>query len=180
MSKLAREGLTESEPAGRSHPPHRFRSPAQELVLALFRTADRVRRTLGSVVEAQGLTLQQFNVLRILRGAGSEGLPTLTVAERMVEQTPGVTRLLDRLERGGLIHRTGSPRDRRLVLAHITDEGRALLDRVDGPLAGMEEDLVSHLSAADAAALLRGLHALMAAGSATGREDATSSGGPGA
>ena len=75
-----------------------FQSPAHEAVLGLMRTADLVRRQAAALIEPHGITLQQFNVLRILRGAGGEGLPTLEVAERMIEQTPGVTRLLDRLE----------------------------------------------------------------------------------
>src|SRR4029077_205344 len=74
-----------------------FTSPAHEAVVGLMRTADLVRRHMTALVEPHGITLQQFNVLRILRGAGDDGLPTLEVAERMVEQTPGVTRLLDRI-----------------------------------------------------------------------------------
>ena len=71
----------------------------------LVRTADLVRRVLDAVVEPHGITLQQYNVLRILRGAGAEGLPTLEIGERMIEQAPGVTRLLDRLEAKGLVRR---------------------------------------------------------------------------
>ena len=75
-----------------------FQSAGHEAVLGLLRTADLVRRLGTALVEPYGITLQQFNVLRILRGAGGDGLPTLEVASRMIEQTPGVTRLLDRLE----------------------------------------------------------------------------------
>ena len=79
------------------------RASAHELFLSLVRTADQVRRDAARVVEPHDLTAQQFNVLRILRGAGDGGLPTLEVAARMIEQTPGVTRLLDRLEAKELI-----------------------------------------------------------------------------
>src|SRR5436853_5453131 len=72
-----------------------FPSPHQEAVVALMRTADRARRLVGDVVEPLGITPQQYNVLRILRGAGDAGLPTLEIAQRMIEQTPGITRLLD-------------------------------------------------------------------------------------
>ena len=90
-----------------------FASPAHEAVVGLMRTADLVRRQMTALVEPHGITLQQFNVLRILRGAGDEGLPTLEVAERMIEQTPGVTRLLDRLEAKELVRRQRCPKDRR-------------------------------------------------------------------
>ena len=78
-----------------------FASPAQEAVVALMRTTDVVRRYLARVVDPNGITLQQYNVLRILRGGGADGVPTLEVAARMIEQTPGITRLLDRLEAKG-------------------------------------------------------------------------------
>ena len=74
-----------------------FRSSADEAVVTLLRTADRLRTALSSVVEPHGITLQQYNVLRILRGAGTDGLPTLEIAERMIGQAPGITRLLDRI-----------------------------------------------------------------------------------
>ncbi|HZJ72423.1 MAG TPA: MarR family transcriptional regulator, partial [Planctomycetota bacterium] len=90
-----------------------FPSVEAEAVVGLMRTADVVKRGLARVVEPRGLTLQQYNVLRILRGAGPEGLPTLEIAGRMIEQAPGVTRLLDRLEAKNLVQRARCPRDRR-------------------------------------------------------------------
>ncbi len=78
-----------------------------------MRTADLARRRITTVIEPHGLTPQQFNVLRILRGAGPDGLPTLEVANRMIEQAPGITRLLDRLEAKELIKRHRCPKDRR-------------------------------------------------------------------
>ena len=90
-----------------------FRSLSLEGSLGLLRTADVIRRYFDSVVEPQGLTLQQYNVLRILRGAGPDGLPTLEVADRMVERAPGITRMLDRLMAKGLVVRERSTRDRR-------------------------------------------------------------------
>ena len=100
-----------------------FESAAQEAALGMVRTADLLRRHLSAVVEPLGITVQQFNVLRILRGAGAEALPTLEIAQRMVEQTPGVTRLMDRLEAKQLITRQRCPDDRRQVLCRITPAG---------------------------------------------------------
>ena len=75
-----------------------FQAREEEAVVALLRTVDHIRRATSSVLEAYEITLQQYNVLRILRGAGQEGLPILEIGKRMVEQSPGITRLIDRLE----------------------------------------------------------------------------------
>src|SRR5687768_9579886 len=98
------------------HEPQRnkpFRSDAQEAVVALFRTGDALRRHFARVLEPWGITPQQYNVLRILRGAGADDLPTLAIAERMLERTPGVTRLLDRMEEKGWVARQRCVEDRR-------------------------------------------------------------------
>src|SRR6476659_11445281 len=105
MSQLQRE-IRQGKP---------FRSRGQEVVVALLRTADLVRRTVGRALEPHDITVQQYNVLRILRGAGEQGLPTLEIGERMVEQTPGVTRLLNRLEAKGLAARSRGESDHRQV-----------------------------------------------------------------
>ncbi|MDH3271649.1 MAG: MarR family transcriptional regulator [Gemmatimonadota bacterium] len=89
-----------------------FRTRSQEAYLALLRTADDSKRFISHVLEPAGVTLQQYNVLRILRGAGKDGLPTLVVGERMVERTPGVTRLIDRMERKGWVERSRCTEDR--------------------------------------------------------------------
>ena len=111
-----------------------FRSRVEEGVVGLFRTAEVVRRALGAVVGAQGITLQQYNVLRILRGAGREGIPTLEIGERMVEQAPGITRLLDRLEAKGLVRRARCRTDRRQVLCWIQPAGTRLLKDLERPM----------------------------------------------
>ena len=80
-----------------------FPSKAEEAAVTLMRTADVLRRFIGTVIEPHGITSQQYNVLRILRGAGERGLPTLEIAERMIESTPGITRLIDRLETKKLV-----------------------------------------------------------------------------
>ncbi len=99
--------------------------------MSLLRTADEARRYMESILEPEDVTLQQYNVLRILRGAGATGLPTLEVGRRMIEKQPGVTRLIDRLVRKGLVDRLQDPEDRRRMLCTLTSEGLALLTRID-------------------------------------------------
>ncbi|HUP61088.1 MAG TPA: MarR family transcriptional regulator [Thermoanaerobaculia bacterium] len=123
-----------------------FAAPTQEAAVALLRTADLVRRAIASVLEPHGITPQQYNVLRILRGAGVEGLPTLDVAERMIEQTPGITRLIDRLESKDLVIRKRCATDRRQVFCRITDRGSALLARLEQPLRRAEDSALASLS----------------------------------
>jgi len=123
-----------------------FRSVRQEGTLAILRTADVVRRHLATAIETSGVTLQQYNVLRILRGAGASGLPTLDVADRMIESTPGVTRLIDRLAVKGLVERTRSRDDRRQVICTITAEGLDLLADLDGVVDDADESALGALS----------------------------------
>jgi DNA-binding MarR family transcriptional regulator len=126
-------------------PPQNFRSREQQATLGLLRTADAVKRSLAQVIEPHGITPQQYNVLRILRGAGSDGLPTLSIGERMIEQTPGVTRLVDRLERKGLVERTPCAKDRRRVFCRITTQGLELLKELDDPVNRWDARSVSVL-----------------------------------
>jgi DNA-binding MarR family transcriptional regulator len=126
-------------------PSQNFRSREQEATLGLLRTAEAVKRSLAQVIEPHGVTPQQYNVLRILRGAGSDGIPTLTIGERMIEQTPGVTRLVDRLERKGLVARTPCPKDRRRIFCRITAKGLDLLKELDDPVNRWDSQAVSVL-----------------------------------
>jgi DNA-binding MarR family transcriptional regulator len=141
--------------------PRRSAPLAHRGVVSLLRTVDVVRRFLAQVVEAQGITLQQFNVLRILRGAeragATDGLPTLDLAERMVERAPGITRLLDRLEAKALVVRRRCPHDRRQVLCRIAPGGLRLLDRLEGPMKQADADCLGMLTPAQ----LRALTALL-------------------
>jgi MarR family transcriptional regulator, organic hydroperoxide resistance regulator len=139
-----------------------FRSLAEEALLGLFRTVDQARRSLTAVVSPQDLTLQQYNVLRILRGAGDAGLPTLEVAARMIEQAPGVTRLLDRMEAKGLVRRDRCTNDRRQVLCFITPEGTRQLASLDDPMFEAAQRVMSTLPEKDVRTLIRLLDALRA------------------
>ena len=132
-----------------------FRSPAHEAALGILRTADAVRRAVARVVEPKGITIQQYNVLRILRGAGPAGLPTLEIAGRMIEKAPGVTRLIDRLERAGLVARERGEEDRRQVLCRIAPAGRKLLAGLDGPVDAADGEAVGALSPAEQRRLIR-------------------------
>src|SRR5436305_985187 len=131
-----------------------FPSATEEAAVALIRTADLLRRLIGSVVEPHDLTVQQYNVLRILRGAGHDGLPTLDIADRMIEQTPGITRLIDRLEAKKLVVRERCATDRRQVFCRITAAGLALLAKLDAPVRDAAGDALQHLSKKDIAQLL--------------------------
>src|SRR3954464_5397114 len=111
-----------------------FASKAEEAAVTLMRTADVLRRFIGTVIEPHGITSQQYNVLRILRGAGERGLPTLEIAEPMIESTPGITRLIDRLETKKLVSRERCLTDRRQVFCRITASGLSLLTALDAPM----------------------------------------------
>jgi len=131
-----------------------FRSRSQEAYLALLRTADDLRRRVGQVLEPAGITLQQYNVLRILRGAGPDGLPTLAIGERMVERTPGVTRLIDRMEEKGWVTRVRCTEDRRRVWCRITEEGLQLLAHLDPHVNAADDSLEQALEQDQLSALI--------------------------
>ena len=132
----SRPARTVAEEIGQRTP---FRSRGQEAIVSLLRTADVVRWTLGQGMAAEDLTLQQYNVLRILRGAGDQGLPTLEIGSRMVERQPGVTRLVDRLVKKGLVERTRGAEDRRVVRCTITAAGLRLLEQLDDVVVSADE-----------------------------------------
>jgi DNA-binding MarR family transcriptional regulator len=140
--------------ASHSKPAETFRSREQQATVGLLRTSDALKRSLAQVVEPYGITPQQYNVLRILRGAGPDGLPTLTIGERMIEQTPGVTRLVDRLELKGLVARTPCPTDRRRVFCRITEVGLKLLSDLDEPVNRWDTHSVSVLAPSELDSLI--------------------------
>ena len=123
-----------------------FQSASQEALLGLFRTSDLLHRQIGRMLEPYGISNQQYNVLRILRGAGKEGLATLEIAGRLVEQAPGITRLLDRLEKRRWIRRKRCPEDRRQVLCRITPGGLDLLRKLDAPVREFDREVLNMLS----------------------------------
>jgi len=131
-----------------------FPSAAAEAGVALLRTADLVKRHFTALAAPLDLTLPQYNVLRILRGAEPDGLPTLEIRERMIEREPGITRLLDRLEAKGLVDRKRCPTDRRRVDCRITAAGLELVTRLDAPVDAADRAAMSGLSPKEIAILV--------------------------
>lgn len=128
----------------RSAKARRVSSREEAAFLDLLCTADVLTRGAIAVLKAEDLSLTQYNVLRILRGA-PQGLPCGEIASRMITRDPDVTRLLDRMEKRGLISRARESRDRRMVLARITPAGLKLADRLDEPVQQIHRRQLGHL-----------------------------------
>ena len=139
-----------------------FSSPAQEGVVSILRTAALLQRHISQVVEGSGVTIQQYNVLRILRGAGTVGLPTLAIRDRMIEEAAGITRLLDKLESSGHVIRERSTPDRRQVVCQITPAGLRLLTQLDEPVDAANERALASLSDDETNSLIELLGAVRA------------------
>ncbi|MDE3153434.1 MAG: MarR family transcriptional regulator [Gemmatimonadota bacterium] len=140
-----------------------FHSIGAEAIVSLMRTASLIQRRIHAIVQREGITQPQYNVLRILRGAGDAGLPTLAIRDRMIDASPGVTRLVDRLERAGYARRRRSAPDRRQVMCHITPAGLALLARLDAPIFAYDDEAVAMLSVPEKRDLLHLLDAIRGA-----------------
>jgi DNA-binding MarR family transcriptional regulator len=119
-------------------------TPEEATFLELLRTTDMLSRGLVHILKAEDLSSTQYNVLRILRGA-PEGLPCGEIASRMITRDPDITRLLDRLEKRGLISRCRETKDRRMVMARITPGGLKLLSRLDEPIQQGHRKQLGHL-----------------------------------
>jgi len=122
-----------------------FASLEQEAYLNLLRTADILVRPLAALLKAHELSPTQYNVLRILRGAGPGGLACQAIASRMITRDPDMTRLLDRLHKRGLVARTRQSCDRRVVLSTVTPEGLAILAKLDQPVTDAHYRQLKHL-----------------------------------
>lgn len=116
--------------------------------LAVVTTAEELQRGLAELFKAHDLSSTQYNVLRILRGAGPDGATCGDVAGRLIQHDPDVTRLLDRLDRRGLIDRTRDTKDRRIVRTRITKAGLALLADLDAPVDELHDKQLGHMSEA--------------------------------
>ena len=143
---------------GKRRPP----CPEESVFLDLLRTTDMLSRSLVGILKAEDLSANQYNVLRILRGA-LEGLPCGEIASRMITRDPDITRLLDRLEKRGLISRCRETKDRRMVMARITLEGLKLLSRLDEPIEEAHRKCLGHLGRERLRALTELLQAARAA-----------------
>ncbi|MCC6318114.1 MAG: MarR family transcriptional regulator [Gemmatimonadaceae bacterium] len=137
MQSLLQRDLRQDKPFG---------SLEEVVFLNLLRTADDLLQGEVAVLRTADLSFAQYNVLRVLRGAGKDGLPCSAIAERLVNRDPDVTRLLDRLEQRRLVERARDSADRRVVLATITRDGLQLLKDLDGPVSAVHRDQLAHLS----------------------------------
>ena len=140
---------------GEAKQKHLVYSRQQDAVVGILRTANYLGRFCSPVFDQQGITSQQYNVLRILRGAGLGGLPTLDIAERMIEQAPGITRLLDRLEGKKLVRRERPSDNRRQVLCYITKLGLDLLRELDSPVREQDNQVLHRLNESEIEELIR-------------------------
>ncbi|HWZ82856.1 MAG TPA: MarR family transcriptional regulator [Terriglobales bacterium] len=123
-----------------------FAGPEQEAYLSLLRTADALQSQVEAKLKEFGLTGTQYNALRILRGAGPEGIPCSEIGERMITRDPDITRLLDRLQKRGLVKRTRGQQDRRVIYGKICPAGLTLLREIDAPLNKFGRELLRHVS----------------------------------
>ena len=145
-----------------------FATSAEEALVSVLRSAAVLRHALGQQLDRFGISLAQYNVLRILRGAGADGLPTLAVRARLVEEAPGITRLIDKLESATLVRRDRSGKDRRTVRCHVTPAGLALLAQADEQVRAVQEIVANGLpNEADRIVLVELLARVRAAVSAT-------------
>lgn len=124
--------------------PPRRSSPEEAAFLELVRTTDLLSRGMVQIFKTEDISSTQYNVLRILRGS-PEGLACGEIANRMITRDPDVTRLLDRLEKRGLISRCRETKDRRTVMTRITPEGLKLLGRLDEPVQAAHRKQLGHL-----------------------------------
>jgi len=122
-----------------------FTSREAEAYLSLLRTSDALQTQVEAQLKEFGLTGTQYNALRILRGAGPEGLPCREIGERMITRDPDITRLLDRLEHRGFVERTRARHDRRVIYGKITAAGLKLLREMDGPLEKFGREMLCHV-----------------------------------
>jgi DNA-binding MarR family transcriptional regulator len=126
--------------------PRPFESVEAEVFVNMLRTCAVLIGGFAELLRPHGLTQPQYNVLRILRGAGADGLPSQEVGARMVSREPDVTRLLDRMEANGLVTRQRGPADRRVVTARLTDAGMTLVDALDEPVRALHARQLGHLT----------------------------------
>ena len=137
MSPSLQQELRQSKP---------FSSLQQEAYLSVVRTTSALTDQVEDLLKPYGISGTQFNVLRILRGAGEGGLCRNALRDRMLTRMPDMTRLLDRMEEAGLVTRSRERDDRRMVLTRITERGRELLQQVDGPMSELHREQLARLT----------------------------------
>jgi DNA-binding MarR family transcriptional regulator len=118
-----------------------------QLFVALLRLSDRLAQDAELLIKSHGLTPTQYNVLRILRGAGPDGLPCKRIGDRMISRDPDMTRLLDRMEKRSLITRERQTEDRRVIKTRITQAGLDILKKLDAPVDELHKKQFRHIPA---------------------------------
>ena len=137
MSPTLQQDLKQKKP---------FRSLQHEAYLSVVRTSTSLTDAMEDLVKARGISATQYNVLRILRGSGAEGLCRNELRDRMLTRMPDMTRLLDRMEDAGLVVRAREGDDRRMVMTRITEKGRQLLDDLDAPVMALHRKQMAGLT----------------------------------
>ena len=145
MSPTLQQDLRQTKP---------FSSLQQEAYLSVVRTTSALTDRVEDLLKPFGITATQYNVLRILRGAGQDGLCRNELRDRMLTRMPDMTRLLDRMEEAGLVTRSRERDDRRMVLTQITERGRELLGELDRPMTQLHREQLSQLNDAQLRSLI--------------------------
>lgn len=122
-----------------------FRTRGEEAFVSLIRTADQAARMEEHFLSQYGITMTQYNVLRILRGSAPDGLPCSEIGRRMISHVPDVTRLIDRMEKAGLVDRHRDKEDRRVVTVRISAKGMGLVNQLDEPMQGLDRRTIGKL-----------------------------------
>jgi len=131
-----------------------FAAIEEEALLNIVRTAEVVQRMIAEFLKDFDLSPAQYNVLRILRGAGTAGVTCSQIGERLLTHDPDITRLLDRMESRGLIARERSSTDRRAVITRLTDDGLRLTDSIDAPIRAMTKSRMGNFGREGLAGLI--------------------------
>jgi DNA-binding MarR family transcriptional regulator len=152
---VAEDGVSTEPFAHRRIKQKKFVDPVEEAMVSLMVAASELNARIAQICEARGVTVAQYNVLRILRGVHPEGHPRYEISSRMIDRAPDVTRLIDRLERHGLVERVRSARDMRLSISRITSRGLELLEQVQPDLDVLYRSIGERLPIRDRQALGR-------------------------
>jgi DNA-binding MarR family transcriptional regulator len=131
-----------------------IRHVGEEAALNILRTSDVLTQQVMDVLKPYGLSPTQYNVFRILRGAGSEGICCKAIADRLITRDPDITRLIDRLEKRGLLVRTRAKEDRRYVTIQLTTSGLEMVNELDEPMRKLNQHVMRNLDAAELQTLI--------------------------
>jgi len=124
-----------------------FRSPIHEALLGLLVASSHMRSTIDNLMGEYGISTEQYNILRILRGVYPNAHSCGEVSKRMIDRSPDITRRIDSMEAAGLVSRGKSEEDKRIVMILITEKGRDLLKQIDPVLEGLEANIGKRFSA---------------------------------